>query len=331
MKYAQDIVQQAFAELDRRRQNAIAEHEAHTAEIQRNASEIYSVYLSIRETAGKLAAVVFSKAPNVRELVERIKNDNLNAQDKLKKLLKSFGYPENYLDYNYTCKKCSDTGVSNGNRCECVTGLLEKYSIEKLNEQCKIKLNNFADFNLSYYPETMSIKGSTIECREAMAGNLKYCMEYVKSFTPDSPGIFMLGATGLGKTFLSSCIAGGILSRGYSVAFDSVQNYLRAIEKEHFGKADGDTMEILLSADLLILDDLGCEFETSFNNSVIYNILNSRCNMGKPTIVSTNLTLQKLSDRYDDRIISRLTGNFKTIRFLGEDIRQIKRRQEIFN
>ena len=115
------------------------------------------------------------------------------------------------------------------------------------------------------------------------------------------------------------------------MAFDSIQNYLRNIEREHFGRADGDTLELLLSADLVILDDLGCEFSSSFNSSVIYNLINSRCNMSKPTIVSSNLDISQLSDKYDQRIVSRLIGAFRTLRFLGEDIRQIKMRQGIFD
>ena len=130
---------------------------------------------------------------------------------------------------------------------------------------------------------------------------------------------------------MSSCIASELIKKGFTVAFDSIQNYLRNIEREHFGRADGDTLELLLSADLVILDDLGCEFSSSFNSSVIYNLINSRCNMSKPTIVSSNLDISQLSDKYDQRIVSRLIGAFRTLRFLGEDIRQIKMRQGIFD
>ena len=184
---------------------------------------------------------------------------------------------------------------------------------------------------LDYYPESVEYKDSkSVNSREIMCGNLKYLMDYAQNFTKNSHGLFMVGKTGLGKTFLSSCIANELLKKGFSVAFDSIQNYLRDIEKEHFGKADGDTLETLLNADLVILDDLGSEFSSSFNNSVIYNIINSRSNAGMPTIVSTNLSLDELKSRYDDRITSRLMGSLHPIRFIGEDIRQKKRRNGIF-
>lgn len=330
MKYTADVIHKAQSEVDRRRQTAVAVHEAHVSEISRLHPEIYVVYCEIRSTATRLSDVVFSKAANAHELIERIRDDNISNQAKLKKMLVQSGYPENYLSVDYGCKKCFDTGIYMGNRCACMDELLTRYTIEKLNEQCAIKLHSFAEFRLDYYPETIQIKGKTVNCRDMMAEIVKFCMEYAKNFSLDSAGLFMIGATGLGKTFLSCCIAQELINKGYSVAFDSVQNYLRAIEKEHFGRSDGDTLEAILKADLLILDDLGSEFNTPFNTSVIYNIINTRYNEGKPMIISTNIPPQKLTEMYDDRIVSRLTGNLKPLRFLGEDIRQIKRRNEDF-
>ncbi len=208
---------------------------------------------------------------------------------------------------------------------------MTSFTISKLNEQCKIKLHSFSEFDLSFYPETYQYNGATYNCRSKMAEIYDFCVDYANIFSEHSQSLFMLGKTGLGKTFLSSCIANALICKGVNVAFDSIQNYLRYIENEHFGRAEGDTLELLLNAELLILDDLGCEFKSSFNSATIYNLINSRCNMGKPTIVSSNLSINELSERYDDRIISRLIGNYHTLRFIGEDIRQIKRREGIFN
>ncbi len=331
VKYTSEVIQKAQSEVDRRRQTAIAVHEAHVSEISSKHPEIYVVYCEIRNTASRLSEVVFSKSASAHEQIEKIRDDNLSNQAKLKSMLARSGYPENYLSVDYRCKKCFDTGISMGNRCSCMDELMTKYTIEKLNEQCAIKLHSFAEFRLDYYPETIQIKGNTVKCRDMMADIVKFCMEYAKNFSLDSTGLFMIGATGLGKTFLSCCIARELINKGCIVAFDSVQNYLRAIEKEHFGKSDGDTLEAILKADLLILDDLGSEFNTPFNTSVIYNIINTRYNEGKPMIISTNIPPQKLTEMYDDRIVSRLTGNFKPLRFLGEDIRQIKRRNEDYS
>ncbi len=325
MKYSSEAILAAFAELEKRRKNAIDIYTNHVNNIEAT-PEIYNVYTNILSTRTKLANVIFSKSGNVKAKIERIKDENLDMQAKLKTLLENFGYPADYLEVKYTCPKCSDTGTVNGNRCSCMTELLDKFSVYELNKQCKIKLHSFADFKLDYYPESFNYKGNEINAKEKMAQNLKFCIDYCNNFTPDSPGLLLLGETGLGKTFLSSCIACEILKKGYSVAFDSIQNYLRDIEKEHFGRADGDTLETLLNADLVILDDLGSEFSSSFYSASIYNIINSRANMGKPTIVSTNLSLDELQTRYDDRIISRLLGMYMTLRFIGSDIRLIKRR-----
>ncbi len=331
MNYSNDIIALAHNEIDKRRNMAIAELEAHV-EIIKKHPEIYSVYTSLLSTKDKLAEALLSRDFDFKAKIESIKEDNLKNQALLKKYLDDLGYPEDYLLPSYTCKKCCDTGYILGERCSCLTALLDRYTVNELNKECKIKLHTFAEFDLSYYPESITTNsGTTIETRSLMEGHVKYCIEYAKSFSVDSPSLFMIGATGLGKTFLSSCIAREVIANGYSVAFDSIQNYLRDIEREHFGKAEGDTLEALLKADLLIIDDLGSEFTTSFNSSVIYNIINSRTNKGMPTIISTNLSIDELGKRYDDRIVSRLTGMFKPMRFIGKDIRQIKRQKGIYN
>lgn len=325
MKYSPEAVQSAYSEMDKRRENALNIHRLHVDTIEAF-PEIYSVYSNILSTKNKLANVILSHSGDVKAEIERIKNENLEMQARLKELLIANGFASDYLDIKYVCHKCSDTGVCLGNRCECVTELLEKYSVYELNKQCKIKLHSFSEFRLDYYPESVTYRGNIINAKDKMAENLRFCIDYCNNFTPESQGLLFLGETGLGKTFLSSCIACEILKKGYSVAFDSIQNYLRDIEKEHFGRASGDTLETLLNADLVILDDLGSEFSSSFNSASIYNIINSRANMGKPTIVSTNLSLEELQARYDDRIISRLLGMYFTLRFIGSDIRLIKRK-----
>ena len=331
MNYSNEVLRLAYEELDKRRETALALHSSRVEEIHNFYPEIYAVYSAILSTKNRLADAILSKSGDLRENIGIIRDDNLRHQSELKELLKKASLPEDYLNIRYSCPLCSDTGVHGGNRCECVTAILDRIAVEKLNEQCKIKLSDFSEFDLGYYPESFTYKDRVINAREMMASNLKYCMDYVRDFGPDSAGIFMYGGTGLGKTFLSGCIAKELLKKGVSVAFDSIQNYLREIENEHFGRSDGtDTLETLLNAELVILDDLGSEFSSSFNSSAVYNIINSRLNMGKPTIVSSNLSLSELAEKYDDRIISRLTGMFFTLRFIGEDIRQIKRRKGIF-
>lgn len=330
MNYSQEVIKKAYDELALRRDRAVSLHDTRVEEVRKGYPEIYGIYSEILSTKDKLAEVILTKGIDVRAEIEKIREKNLRYQRDLKEFLRKFGLPGDYLDVQYTCPICCDSGVKDGNRCECVTALLDKYNVEKLNEQCNIRLGSFAEFDIGYYPESFDYRGTAVKARDKMSENLKYCMEYAKNFSLNSPSLFMFGATGLGKTFLSGCIAREVLNKGFSVAFDSIQNYVREIEREHFGRSDSDTLGALLSADLVILDDLGSEFGSNFNQPAIYNIINSRLNMGKPTIVSSNLSLDELSKKYDDRIISRLTGMFYTLRFIGEDIRQIKRRKGVF-
>ncbi len=178
------------------------------------------------------------------------------------------------------------------------------------------------DFRLDYYDRTPE---NGISPYEKMAQSLEYCQNYVKDFSENSPSLFFCGETGLGKTFLSSCIAKALLEKGVKVVFGSIIDFLRRIENEHFGREQGNTIDTLIDADLVILDDLGSEFRTSFTESAIYDIINSRINLGKPTIISTNLTTDELNEDYNERIVSRLTGCFHPIKFLGKDIRHIMR------
>ena len=152
----------------------------------------------------------------------------------------------------------------------------------------------------------------------------------------ESPGnaynpLFIYGGAGLGKTHLSLAIANQVLRRGYSVLYDSVINFLRQVEREHFGRASGDddTLELLLSCDLLILDDLGTEFHSQFYQSTIYNIINTRMNRNRPTIISTNLNYDEISHQYDERITSRIYTNYNCYQFVGQDVRVLKRQQQL--
>ncbi len=330
MNYSSESIKKAYDELDKRRSTAIAVQSARVREIREKYPEAYSVYMEIVSTKDRLAEVILSKSGDIRSAVEKIRDGNLKAQDRLGKLLRGYGLPEDYLNIHYFCQKCRDSGVREGNRCECVSELLDKYSVEELNRLCSIKLSDFADFDITYYPESITYAGKNYNPRQIMEDNLRFCIDYAKNFSEHSPSVFMLGETGLGKTFLSGCIAKEVRKKGFSAAFDSAQSFFREIEKEHFGRSDGDTLGTLMNADLVIIDDLGSELHSPFNASAAYNVINSRLNLSKPTIISSNLSLEELAKFYDDRIMSRLMGMFRTLRFIGTDIRQIKRRMGVY-
>ena len=314
MKYDSKALSRAQAEIEERRTAAISQRKKRIEEIERRFPEIARVNKILSGTVTEIAQAMTET--NVGEIIGKIADKNLEAQKERRQLLVSFGYPEDYLDIHYICDKCGDTGFLDGNRCSCLETLARKYSIEQLHKDCHIALNDFSQFKLDFYPE---------ENRQEMKAILDMCINYAESFSSKSDMMFFIGGTGLGKTFLSSAIAKRVMERGFSVAYDSLSNFLRKIEQEHYGRSEGDTVNMLLSADLVILDDIGSEFRSGFNDAQIYDIINSRINYRLPTIVSTNLSYKELNSRYNERIVSRLLGMFIPVEFRGRDIRLKKR------
>lgn len=324
MIYSKEVFNQAENEINRRHITALTIFENKQQEIENIAPEIAFINRQVINTSVELSKIILGKKKDIKVSIEKLKQENLNGQEHIKVMLKDFGYPEDYLEPHYTCEKCNDTGYKSGIRCECFNELLKKYSIKEINQNSNIKLVDFNDFNLNYYPNSID-NNTGVNTRMEMSEIFNYCKNYVNNFSDSSESLFFIGNTGLGKTFLSSAIAKELLQQGYNVAFDSIQNFLKAIENEHFGRVTNkDTLEVLNNADLVILDDLGSEFSSPFYASALYNIINTRLNKGVPTIISSNLSLAELQKKYDDRIISRITGMFVLMNFLGKDIRHIK-------
>lgn len=321
MSYNAKIFDKAQREIKQRKLNAECLAEQHREEIDRKIPEISEINRQLASTSIELSRLILNRSGNFEQNLERIRSNNLQGQEMISQLLTANGYPVDYMEPHYFCPICNDSGYVNGRRCDCFNSLLGKYSIENLNQNSQMKLYSFDSFLLDYYP----IEYNGQKCREMMTQVYNYCNNYAQNFSLNSKSIFMLGLTGVGKTHLSLSIAKTVIAKGFNVAYDSIVNYLRVIEKEHFGKSDTDTLQLLLDTDLLILDDLGAEFESSFYVSVIYNIINTRLNYGKPTIISSNLTPAELQKRYDDRIVSRLLAMYDYLKFTGNDIRQIKK------
>ncbi len=323
MENTSNAFKAAAAELESRRLDAEQSLEKRRVEIAARLPEVASLEQSILNTSVELTRAICSHYGNINEIIERLKNENLSNQRKIEMMLVNCGYPSDYLKPKYYCEKCKDTGYHEGIRCECFERLINKYQIVEISKNCHIKLSDFSDFRLEYYPNTVDSNG--INAQERMKALKNYCMVYADNFSDNSPSLFMLGKTGLGKTFLSSCIAKKLMMSGKNVAFDSIQNFLTKIQNEQFGREVGNTIEVLTNADLVILDDLGSEFNSSVFQSGLYTIINNRINLEKPMIVTTNMSLSELNEKYDDRIISRLLS-FEPLRFFGIDIRQVQQK-----
>jgi DNA replication protein DnaC len=180
----------------------------------------------------------------------------------------------------------------------------------------------FQNFDLSYYSEAADSDGKIP--RKRAAAILSSAKEFVKDF-PRSKSLLFMGEPGLGKTHLSLSIVSAVSEKGYSVVYGPAGKLFSEVEKEHFSyNGETEQLDSLLSADLLVIDDLGTEFLSAFTSSLFYNIINTRLLEEKPTIISTNLSIDELEKKYSNRIASRFMGNYDAKLFIGDDIRQQK-------
>lgn len=321
------ILQQAEAELELVRKTQIGQSELRKKAFYGQVKKAGEIEAQLSRTAIDSAKAVLSGA-NAKEKLTELKNKNLALQKELESLLIAANLPLDYLDVKYNCKICKDTGYVDGVMCCCLKNLIKKITYEDLNRLSPLSLSTFEAFDVNFYPNENSKDGVNI-CTH-MERILNFCKTYAFHFNENSENLFMQGATGLGKTHLSLAIANALINRGHNVIYASTPNIVSKLEKEHFNHNSygEETEKHLVDCDLLILDDLGTEFQTSFSSATIYNIINSRIMYQKPTIISTNLSVKEIQSAYSKRLVSRIMGNYKRLFFLGNDIRQILRRSE---
>ena len=321
MAYSKETYKKAEQELAQRRSRALAERENHHRIAVETVPEILEAEERMSRAGLATIKAVGMGAADAKEYIQKLSEINLEAQAQRRLLLKSNGFPEDWLDVHYTCKKCEDKGFVSGIMCGCFKELLKSIEYEKLCSKLPVGNCRFDNFKLDYYPD-----GAGTSPKKRMESVLNYCKAYAADFSRRSPSLLLYGKTGLGKTHLSLAIAGNAVEEGYGVIYSSAQNLFNKLEKDKFGKADANTEEAIFDCDLLIIDDLGAEFTTQFTVSALYNIVNSRELEGKPTIISTNLMPEQLTKAYGERIASRILSNYVMLYFDGSDIRQIKTR-----
>lgn len=325
MGYSKDVYDEAISELEIRRSGAEFDSKTRRDEFFEKFPRALEIERTLAKTSTMAARAVFAGRISVREMLEKLKAQNLSLQVERKAILEKNGYPENYLDINYFCKKCNDRGFIDGKMCECMRALLREKAYDKLNKASPLSLSDFNTFSLEYYSKTIVEDGNKkYSPYSRMEKIFNFCQNYAINFTPTSESLLFQGSSGLGKTHLSLAIAKEVIERGYGVIYTSAPDILSKLESERFGgeRNTDATDNILKECDLLIVDDLGTEFLTTFTLSKIYNIINTRMLLKKPTIVSTNLTLKELQKNYSPRMVSRIIGEMTRLPFVGEDIRQ---------
>ncbi len=323
MQINRDVYNKAKSLIDNRRSDAQRLALQRREECKARFPEIAKAYRIMAETASECVKAL-GLGGNAQDFINEISKQNLEAQETIKKTLKSAGLPEDYLKEHYVCKKCDDIGFVDGKMCDCFKNSIRQITYDSLCDRVPLEKFRFDNFSLDYYPDFYDENG--IVPRNRMKNNFDYCTNYADDFNKSSGNILMYGNTGLGKTHLSLAIAGEVAKKGYTVIYGSAQNLLTNLENEKFGRGIQVGVEqSIQDCDLLIIDDLGAEFSTQFTVSAIYNILNTRLLMSKPTIISTNLTIKEIEDKYTQRIASRILGSFDMMAFAGKDVRVLKK------
>ncbi len=319
MTYSADVVRRARKELESRKADHESRQQARLQEIYEKLPRVREIDKQLRISMVQAAQAVFAKGN--RELMEQAKQANLTLQAERKALIAA-NFPPEYLEEKPLCPHCGGSGYMGSSMCACLQELCCREQKKEL-ALLSCGENDFADFRLDYYPND-SVNG--VSPRMIMAKNFEICKKYAAEFSLSSGNLLFNGGTGLGKTFLSACIAREVAEKGFSVAYESAQHLFAKLEKDRFHPDEESAREVakLNGCDLLIIDDLGTELPGNFVVAALYALVNDRLLAGKPTIISTNLNIGEIRQRYSPQIASRLQGSYKLLPFMGEDIRILK-------
>ncbi len=253
-------------------------------------------------------------------------------EQRRRELLKAHSFSPDYLDPVYTCPDCRDTGWVGNKHCHCFDREIVSLFYTQSGLAEVLKKENFDTFDLNFYRTDLIDEKSKKSSREIMTGALNTCKKFAAEYGNGKQNDYLLlsGAAGLGKTFLTHCIAKVLIDKGRSVIYYSAGELFDTLAKNRFNRGDeidaeGFDDEYLSGCDLLIIDDLGTELTNTFVGSALFQLLNTRIARGRGMVISTNLSPQEIGRTYSDRISSRIMENFILIRAFGEDIRVRKR------
>lgn len=323
MAYSEQVLRRAQARLAQEKANCEAEAAARTEQIYRQFPRLREIDHAMRQSVAKAVSAAFRKGTDTTAAIDAIKKENLALQQEREWILEANDLDESALEPAVICPQCGGSGYVGAAMCECLQELCRQEQKKELSSLLSGR-EHFDQFRLEYYP-TEPDPAMGISPRQLMQTTYTHCRQYAREFSRKSPSLLFSGGPGLGKTFLSACIARSVADSGFSVVYDTAGKLLSDFEAVKFGGSAGDLTKKYLACDLLIIDDLGTEMTTQFTQSVLYQVINTRLMEGTPAIISTNLDDKGLRQRYSAPIASRLLGSYETCLFLGRDIRQLRR------
>ncbi|MCL2568772.1 MAG: ATP-binding protein [Oscillospiraceae bacterium] len=284
----------------------------------------------LKETVAEGIHLTLAAESDLEARLAGLASENQALQVEAEALLVGVGYPPDYLDDVPLCVICNDTTHSGTAHCVCLLDIYRALQAEELSSLLNLGAEHFEAFSLDFYDDRTIEPGFGMTARENMEINCQVCRKYAETFGSKSGNLFLTGDPGLGKTFLSTCIAKVVSESGHSVVYDTAGRLFAQFEAGKFSRGDErdevqSEIERYLNCDLLILDDLGTEWVTPLVISTLYTLLNTRLISKRQTVISSNFSLDALGAKYTPQIMSRLEGEYEVLTFFGKDIRKQKK------
>ena len=295
--------------------------------------EIYARLPVVKQLEAEIAERSVACAKKLLEgdkgVLETLKEDLRDLREQKALIIRAAGYPDDYLELHYRCPDCRDTGLVDGRKCHCFLQAQMKLLHAQSNLEDVLERENFKALSYEYYDDTEILPQLGITNAAYMRRVVAGCKEFVRDFDKKHDNLLFTGSTGVGKTFLTNCIARELMDDFHSVIYLTASDLFDVFSRNKFDYDNAEDMKdmyrFILDCDLLIIDDLGTELNNSFTSSQLFYCINERMNMSRSTIISTNLTLARLRDSYTDRVTSRIMSGYKIIPLYGGDIRLLKK------
>lgn len=325
MAYSQEIISRARRKLESQKADWESRQRQHQQQVYAAIPRVREIDMLLRRNMTAAAQAVFTQGGDARAAMEQVRQENQGLQQEREDLIVA-QFPPEYAREDPICPHCGGSGYVGSRMCSCLTELCRQEQKKEL-ALLTCGEGRFTDFVLEYYSDAID-PNLGVSPRAVMRGNFAVCRRYGENFSPDKGNLLFVGGTGLGKTFLSACIATSATEQGYSVDYEPAGHLFQKLERNRFSPTPETAAAVarLEACDLLIVDDLGTELPGNFVTAALYNLLNDRLLAGKPMVISTNLTMEEVAGRYSPQIASRLQGSFQRLTFVGQDIRILKNR-----
>jgi len=317
------ILARAKTVFEENRKRRDQEYERRLAIVYERAPRVRALDTEIKETMQELFGIILAPGDG---RADDIRRRNLELQAERRGELLHAGFTEAYIEDGYMCNVCHDTGFTVAGICGCLMKVYKEVQKDSLSGLYSMGGGKFENFDHTLYTDTPTFN-TDISPRRNIEFIYTTCLNYARNFGDKSVNLFFNGAPGLGKTFMSACIARMVAESGHSVVYDMAAAIINRFEDARFSRGDdNDTarsdVKRYLKCDLLIIDDLGTEMTTAFTINALYELINTRLVMNRKTIVNSNLSIPEMRRRYTEQIMSRLEGEYQMLAFYGDDIRK---------